>query len=195
LPVRRSWVAVLAVLLAAATSATAQNAPRVGYVFPAGGQRGTSFEIAVGGQYLDGVDNARLSGAGVKAVVLEHVKPLNPQQANQLREKLKELQKEPKTAENVKEIAAYRKALAAFLQRPANPAISETVRVEVTLAADAPLGGRELRLATPAGLSNPLVFRVGQRTWRTSPCSAASAPANPDPGRPNCPSTSRCRWS
>ncbi|MHC4170884.1 MAG: PPC domain-containing protein, partial [Planctomycetota bacterium] len=42
------------------------------------------------------------------------------------------------------------------------PAIAETVTVKMTIAADAEPGPRELRLETPAGLSNPLVFHVGQ---------------------------------
>ncbi len=40
--------------------------------------------------------------------------------------------------------------------------IAETVTVRVTIAADAEPGQRELRLETPAGLTNPLVFTVGQ---------------------------------
>jgi len=40
--------------------------------------------------------------------------------------------------------------------------IAETVTVRVTIAADAQPGQRELRLETPAGLSNPLAFTVGQ---------------------------------
>ena len=47
-------------------------------------------------------------------------------------------------------------------QRHANPAIAETVTLQVTMAPDAEPGQRELRLATPPGLSNPLVFCVGQ---------------------------------
>ncbi len=42
------------------------------------------------------------------------------------------------------------------------PAIAETVTVRVSIAANAAPGPRELRLETPAGLSNPLVFYVGQ---------------------------------
>jgi len=42
------------------------------------------------------------------------------------------------------------------------PAIAETVTVKITIAADAEPGPRELRLETPSGLSNPLVFHVGQ---------------------------------
>lgn len=42
------------------------------------------------------------------------------------------------------------------------PAIAERVTVKMAIAADAEPGPRELRLETPAGLSNPLVFHVGQ---------------------------------
>ena len=47
-------------------------------------------------------------------------------------------------------------------ENPPTPAIAETVTVRVTIASDAEPGPRELRLETPAGLSNPLVFYVGQ---------------------------------
>lgn len=42
-----------------------------------------------------------------------------------------------------------------------NTQIGETVLIEVTVAADAPLGDRELRLLTPLGLTNPLCLQVG----------------------------------
>jgi hypothetical protein len=47
-------------------------------------------------------------------------------------------------------------------ENPPTPAIAETVTVRITIAADAKPGPRELRLETRAGLSNPLVFHVGQ---------------------------------
>ena len=48
------------------------------------------------------------------------------------------------------------------VRRPANPAISEIAVVRVTIAPDAQPGQRELRVATPILLSNPLVFHIGQ---------------------------------
>ena len=48
------------------------------------------------------------------------------------------------------------------VRRPANPAIGELAVVRVTVAPDAEPGQRELRIATPSALSNPLVFCVGQ---------------------------------
>ena len=47
----------------------------------------------------------------------------------------------------------------------------------MTIAADAELGQRELRLAAPNGLSNPLAFQVGQLTEFRKP----EAKPNPDP--------------
>ena len=47
-------------------------------------------------------------------------------------------------------------------RRNQNPAIAETVTLRVTLATNAEPGEREIRLATPTGLSNPLRFWVGQ---------------------------------
>ncbi|MBN1908271.1 MAG: PPC domain-containing protein [Pirellulales bacterium] len=47
-------------------------------------------------------------------------------------------------------------------KRQLNPQIAETVTLRVTIAADASLGRRELRLLTPGGVSNPLVFQVGR---------------------------------
>ena len=158
-----------------------QTTPHIGYAYPAGGRQGTTFLAKVGGQFLDGVTNAHVTGAGVKASVVEFVKPLTPMQANALRERLKELQdkrqaamngkseKEPPvgtkvtwTAEDQRMIMEIREKLATFQRRPQNPAIAETATIRVTLAPDAEPGERELRLGTQTGLSNPLIFCVGQ---------------------------------
>ncbi|MBI5687190.1 MAG: PPC domain-containing protein [Verrucomicrobia bacterium] len=61
-----------------------------------------------------------------------------------------------------KRVAEIRKKLATVVRRPANPAISELVTVQITAAPDAAPGPREIRLGTANGLSNPLVFCVGQ---------------------------------
>ncbi len=43
-----------------------------------------------------------------------------------------------------------------------NRQLAESVLIKVTIDADAPPGDRELRLATRTGLTNPVVFQVGQ---------------------------------
>jgi len=75
--------------------------PHVGYVYPAGGQIGSEFEVTVGGQYLDGItevlvsrldpigsDNAALPDASF----VKLTKPLTQKQVNDLAEKLKDIQ-------------------------------------------------------------------------------------------------------
>jgi hypothetical protein len=154
----------LAALLALAPAVEAQQlAPHAGYVYPAGGRQGSSFEVTVGGQFLDGAAQVYVSGGGAQATVNEHVKPLTPAQFNKLREQLKELiGKKPATAEDKKLLAETRQKLATSVRRPANPAIAEIVTLRVTIADDAAPGERELRLGTRNGLTNPLVFCVGQ---------------------------------
>jgi len=157
------WRAIpgAAVLLMIVTVSHAQNSPHVGYVYPAGGQRGATVQVKIGGQYLDGVEGVYVSGSNVRAAVVELTKPLTQKQVNELREKLQELMKKDKDAAVLAEIAEVRKKLATF-NRNANPALAETVTVEVAIDPNAAAGVRELRLSTPVGVSNPIVFCVGR---------------------------------
>jgi hypothetical protein len=223
-------LAVAPAAWAAMPGARAQRDPRIGYVYPAGGRQGATFQVTIGGQYLDGVSNVYVSGAGVQAAVVEHTKPLTQREFTLLREKLKELHqkrlaatqttKKPGeqdesqsagrltadstntewTAEDEQMVAEIKKKLANPPNRQANPAMAETVTIEVTMAPDTEPGERELRLGTPSGLSNPLVFCVGQLAEfsekepksSTTPglgsrpagslVGAGPAPAQPEPG-------------
>ena len=49
-----------------------------------------------------------------------------------------------------------------WVQTPACASIAALVIVNLTIAPDAALGARELRLVTARGVSNPLVFQIGQ---------------------------------
>lgn len=139
-----------------------QGKPHIGYAYPAGGKQGTTFEVKIGGQYLDGAANAFITGEGVQATVVEYLKPLSQQQANDLRMKLQSLLKGPKTEETQASIAQIWKRLANFVRKPASLAIAESVTLQVTVASDAPPGTYELRLGTGTGLSNPIAFQVNQ---------------------------------
>jgi hypothetical protein len=66
------------------------------------------------------------------------------------------------TAEDEKMLADVRKRMAGGVRRPANPAICELVVCNLTVAPDAEPGQREIRLVTAGGISNPLVFHIGQ---------------------------------
>ena len=146
--------------LAVAAGLFAQNAPHLAYLYPAGGQRGTTFQVKAWGQFLAGVSGVYVSGGGLEAVAVDYARPMTPMQATELREKLQELQKQPADAQVQEQIADIRQKLATF-RRNLNPALAETATLRVTLAPGARPGQRELRLATPQGLSNPVAFLVG----------------------------------
>jgi hypothetical protein len=154
---------LLAILLMMVPAVRAQQgAPHLGYVYPAGGRQGTTFQVKIGGRFLDGVTEVAISGGGVEAKVIGQDKPLAQPQIAALREKLQELQKKERDAATLKEMMEIRAQISASLKRNANPALAEIVILEVKMAPEAAPGDRELRLATMLGLSNPLVFRVGQ---------------------------------
>ena len=56
-----------------AQGAADRRLPSVGYVYPAGGQIGTVFEVVAGGQNLRGTVAAHISGEGVTARILRHI--------------------------------------------------------------------------------------------------------------------------
>ncbi|MCX7827161.1 MAG: PPC domain-containing protein, partial [Verrucomicrobiae bacterium] len=115
-------------------------------------------ELAEKWQFLARKDSSLKRPQGLKAV-----KPgkssLPPKTPEQLAKKYANA---TWTAEDDKLVAEIRKKLMTVVRSPANPAISELVTVQITAAPDAKPGPREIRLALAGGLSNPLVFWVGQ---------------------------------
>lgn len=81
----------LAGVLAMASEATAQMKPYIGFVYPAGGQQGTTFQIKLGGQGMDDVHSAVVSGKGVQAKLVDYYRRMGPQEMSLLREQLNEL--------------------------------------------------------------------------------------------------------
>jgi len=81
------WLAALVVAL---PGARAEQSPHIGYLYPAGGQRGTVARITVGGQYLAGARQVYVSGAGVRATVVKHSRALSGCTLNSLLDKLSE---------------------------------------------------------------------------------------------------------
>jgi hypothetical protein len=165
----------LAAIFAITLPALSQTRPYIGYAFPAGGQRGTTFQVKLGGQGLDDVSDVLVTGQGVSARVVEYYRRLNPQEMQLLGEQLRDLRKAtsavasaslPKAAVG-ELIARIEKRQREYVQTPACSSLSALVFAEVSLAPDAEPGVRELRLVTPRGVSNPLVFHVGQVTEHT----------------------------
>src|ERR1017187_1038667 len=92
---RVNWLAVLVAAgwLAFASAAQAQVRPYIGFVYPAGGQQGTTFQIRLGGQGLEDINRVFVTGSGVTAKVVEYDRPLNPQEVTLLNEQLKALKR------------------------------------------------------------------------------------------------------
>ena len=180
-----------------AVAQTAQRTtPTVGYLYPAGGQRGKEVVISVGGEKLTGANTAYLSVPGAQLKVLSYDRPPSQKEIQDAREKLQQLQEKRTAAraadrlekaeqgtKNAKSAASkptwtsvdekaledIRTLLAKRPIRLVNPAIAETVTVLVTLPLDAKSGDHELRIQTPAGLSNPMVFQVSDLPESTDP--------------------------
>lgn len=137
----------------------------IGFVYPAGGQQGTTFRVTLGGQKLDGVNGAFVSGPGVSARLVEYNKKMNQQEIQLLNEQLKELKElssEKKDPTITQLMARIEKLVRENIDKPACASIANLVIVEVTIAPDSKPGLREIRVGTPLGVSNPLVFNVGQ---------------------------------
>jgi hypothetical protein len=217
-----SAVALLVVAPFATGQTQVQRTPHLGFVYPAGGQQGTTVVISVGGQNLQGATNAYFAGAGIQGKVTGYDRPLTQKEFNDLRDKMQQLQEKRAASRGVapppKQLTAAEKNAPASAEKPApgaakptgtrpvwtaedeamvteirakmakrpnrqgNPAIAETTTLEVTIAADAPPGDRELRLKTPQGLSNPILLQVGQLPEFSEP--VVTATSNPAP-RPN----------
>jgi hypothetical protein len=194
-PMRWQVATVSAILLASLSTGWSQawlKSPGIGYVYPAGGQAGTTVEVLVGGQFL-GDATAYISGEGVEAEVTAVLgRPRNKivNKCRELRRKItKQLREEAKDGNRPAPGEGQRRFLAAakaegiteiqleevriYAQRrrdkkaQLNPQLEEMARLRMTLAKDAEPGMRELRLRTRNGLSNPIRFCVGSLPERT----------------------------
>ncbi len=189
----RPLLALTTFLSLAAVALAQPAAPRIGYVYPAGGRQGSTFQLVVGGQFLEGATNLFVSGGGVEATFVEFHRPMPQGKFNQLRDELRELQDRKQagrrrngaddstnvwTAADEKRLTEIRdQILRDPPNRQATPAIADTVTLRVEVATNAQPGEREIRLTTPSGLSNPLRFCIGQLPEYAKP--TARAP-NPD---------------
>ncbi len=212
---RLTPTAALLLLTAAAGAQSARRDPAIGYLYPAGVQRGTTAQIAVGGQYLMGPVEVHVTGPGVKASIVKYMRPIfNIQREQRLKlmvqmaavreKRLKEAGVGPLVLQGIraqaeKNLASLKKSVAKdkikiedikvpdhplltdldnkglremlhvrellFFPRSKlqlNRQLAETVLIDVSVDADAPPGDRQLRLRTRMGLTNPVVFQVGQ---------------------------------
>ncbi len=120
-------------LLLGAYKSEAADLPRIGYAYPSGGQQETSFEIKIGGENIYGATSANISGKGAIVEIVDSQEPVNEKEKRKSRQKKKN-----------------------------QTVIDEVVKLKVTVSRDAEPGDRELRVITPDGVSNRLVFQISQ---------------------------------
>jgi hypothetical protein len=84
----------LLLLLALSPVVLAQPRPYIGFVYPAGGQQGTTLRIRLGGQNLDDVSGVLVTGRGVSAKLAENYRRLNNQEMQLVNEQLRVLRRE-----------------------------------------------------------------------------------------------------
>jgi hypothetical protein len=192
---RRITATLPVILLAIAFTAQAQNAPHIGYVYPAGGRQSTTFLVTVGGQFPSGFTNFAvvMDGNLARAKVVAYDRPLKPLEQQAMKEELNRFQEKRKSGERLTEaelarLEEIKRLLIQFGRRPPNPAISEFMTLQLTLATNLAPGDHELRVRTLGGLSNPLKFCVGllpetsKPDWKALPKDRSSMdPAMPPP--------------
>ena len=142
---------LLLVILISATSIQAQKMS-VGYVYPAGAERGTTAEITVGGQNVNKATSVIVSGKGVKA---EIIKPIEEEQTSLKKKKSRKLDDQ------------------------SSPQLADQLNIRITIDKNAEPGLRDLRLQSPVGISNKLNFEVGQ--YPNILENKGSTPKNPNP--------------
>src|SRR5262249_51637172 len=127
----------LALGLLPSSTATAQTSyPMLTQVFPAGVQRGTTAEVTVSGsRNFAGAYKVLFEGEGLTAEILPPAEGKAPAA-------------KPKDGKEAKEGKEGKKSV-------------DSVRLRVTAAADAAVGVRELRVATPRGVSSTGLIVVG----------------------------------
>ena len=105
----------------------------IGFIYPAGAQRGATVEVAVGGQGLGKATGILFSGEGLSGELIPAPKGQKPGK---------------KKTRNIGE--------------EDNLQLADVVRFRVTVAPTAELGMHDVRLVLPGGTTNRLYFEVGQ---------------------------------
>ncbi|MFN2352285.1 MAG: hypothetical protein ABR497_10105 [Kiritimatiellia bacterium] len=190
----KTW-AVIALAAGVVWHAFAED-PRIGYIYPAGGRQGTTFEVEFGGQFIRDATNLLTGADGVSAAFVKYRRELNPQEMGAYHRRLEILEATTNTLEGAKldrarkQIEEVTQTLTdngfdfekkRFTRKPdpkkqPNAQIAERVVMRLTLAPDAPVGEHEVRLTSAHGISNPLNFHVGRlpEFLETDPNEAAS---------------------
>lgn len=123
-------------LIALSIGAALAQKINIGYIYPSGAARGTSSIITIGGQSISTATGVSISGSGVTAEVI------------------------PPSAED---LAAQNKNKRKKISDEDNLQIAQKLVIKVTVAPDAELGMRDMKVIGAKGdLSNRLFFEIGE---------------------------------
>jgi hypothetical protein len=164
---------IFAVLLLITTIVTAYAAdPYIGFVYPAGGRRGTTFRVTIGGQFIEKTTQVDFSGEGLTAEIVEYNRKIGPQVYRLLREQRQEIlfvAEQNRSAEQNRVLEKLTRIITGYVQQPACDSIANILICDVTIAPDAACGERDIRLVAGRGLTNPMSFFVDQLPEYTAP--------------------------
>jgi hypothetical protein len=121
-------------LLLSALPLPVEASPSIAWIFPPGGQRGTTITLTVSGKDLQDVTGVFATGTGITAQPLPASEPLRPPLITL------------KPGEKAKP-----------------PDAKDLRQFKVAIAPEAPLGRQELRVLGPSGVSNARYFHVGDQ--------------------------------
>ena len=107
----------------------------LGYVYPAGGEMGTSLDVEIGGMNLSNATAVLVSGEDVIAEIIKGDNKIEP---------------------------AKKKKNKGKLDDQSSPQLADKLTLRITISKNAIPGLRDLRLLSLAGVSNKLNFEVGQ---------------------------------
>ena len=173
---KKRGILILLLTLLAVSGLRAGEPPHIGYVYPAGGQVGTVFEILVGGKNLKDAFSANITGAGAYAQVLgDPDRDLETYKNEDLKaniviinnSKYDNLDLSPSNLNFDKELTQKQKNKIEREKRRRkknrkNDQFPDNIKLRMAIMDNCEPGEYELRVITPSGLSNKLTFLAGK---------------------------------
>lgn len=151
----RSKSIILAILFTLFTSSLYAQKLSLGYLYPAGGEVGTTVEIEGGGLNINRATKVLFSHPDIKG----EIEPIKESPKNKRRRRR--------------------------LNDQSSPQLADRVKIRITIAPNVPCGMYDLRLQGPKGVSNMLPFEVASypnilekgNSWMRKPNEVTSLPA------------------
>ena len=149
----RIWTGLAVILCAVGSGAqSGERIPHIAYLYPAGGQQGTTVEITVGGQFLGGVKDVYVTGTGIQASVVKFARPLNNNEMKELRRELNQSMRQQQMDEMEKNLGISMNTNDKAFE-PGKPPREDKTEPEVTLPVDHPMI-QKLEAMSPAELKH-----------------------------------------